>query len=198
MDNLKIPSSSDKVTLPHNFEVRGHYAYFRKQEGVDPTYYQYLLSKAQREIAIWDPYFDLQAAKLFKNIKNDGVRIYILTRCDYEKSQDQEDVKAFAEKIKEVLAETGTSGWNVTVKGFKSSVVYYTRTGSKEFPWHDRFLRVDDSFFIVGASMKNQVETEKSFGIYEVLDKDEQYLIWDEYMHLNNIFHDGINGWKHS
>lgn len=195
MGNIHIPSSSDKVALPHNFQVRGHYAYFRKQEGVEPTYYQYLLSKATKEIAVWDPYFDIKAAELFQYIKNDNVKIYILTRCD--RDQDETDVRNFTEEIKAVLARTGRSGLQVTVKGFKHSIVYRTREG-KEFPWHDRFLIVDNSYYVVGASMKNQVETDKSFGIHEVLDTEEKGLIWDEYMNLNNIFRANINGWQHS
>ena len=187
-------AQASQAALPHNFDIEGNYAYFEKKDGVEPNYYQLLLSKATNKIIIWDPYFDQKDHELFEHVNHDHVKVEILTIC--RDNQGKSDVQGLTRDIKNTLNHGGFPNCTVKVRGFKNNPPR-TRNG-KFFKFHDRFLVIDNVCYLVGASMKNQRTTDKSFGIYRVTNTDEVSFVNNNYRNCLNFFQTDVTGWQDS
>lgn len=199
MSKLLPPSEEESSILTHNFEVRGCYAYYDRNEVDDrPNYYHYLLSKAKVSILIWDPYFmETVDPALFEYVKKDGINIELLTWCNKTRNQDEDNVDTFLDNLEDVFKRAKVKKYNVVVNCFRQ----YPRTADRNkdalYMWHDRYLIIDGSdTYLVGPSMNNLVSFDQSFGVYHVEDKEAKNLIFDKFQKYSRLLKDNINGWK--
>ena len=199
---VSLPSSSSTVSTSFGFELAGDYAFYDKNSNpsVNPKYYQHIISSAKK-IVIWDPHFmENVDGELFEDVKNKDVEIEILTVCSsFPSKQIEQHVGQLRDNIKNVLNKSGITNYNGNIFAFKHNKVYDWK-GDYLYICHDRFLIVDDSMaYLVGASMNNQVSTDKSFGIMRI-DKNNNYdvfkLIVDKYTWLKSKFLSTKNGWR--
>ena len=125
-----------------------------------PDYYQRILASATSKIEIWDTHFRPECdGEVFKDVTCANLQITILTICDRDYNTIQ-DVRDLANKIMANLRPE-VSTCKLTIFAFHDRCRY------NNMLWHDRFLVVDDSrYFLVGASMNNQVGSKTSFGIH--------------------------------
>lgn len=170
---VKLTSSARIVTGSNGFERGKYYSFYDPEEmNVVPSYYQELLASATQTIHIWDPhYMENYDAEIFSKVNNENLSIYILTA--FHKEQDERSLRTFADNIKNVFQRNG-------VKKMKVTILCCERKNPKL--WHDRYLMIDEKdVFLVGASMNNQIKSEKSFGICKVIDSDDIILIKSKY-----------------
>lgn len=127
-----------------------------------PQFYQEKLLKATKSIEIWDPYFDKESAKLFKDITLNGIQISVLTRYPCDKKEDAEyHIKEFKDGIIKALRNHSVSNYHLSIK------CNYCNDYAKI--WHDRYLIIDHKdVYLVGTSIKEMINPRKSFGMYHV------------------------------
>lgn len=199
MSKLLPPSEEESSALTHNFEVRGSYAYYDRNEVDDrPNYYHYLLSKAKISILIWDPYFmETVDPALFEYVKKNGIDIELLTWCNKKRNQDGDNVDAFLDNLEDVFKRVKVKKYNVVVNCFRKHPRTADRNKDELYMWHDRYLIIDGSdTYLVGPSMNNLVNFDQSFGVYHVEDEEAKSLIFDKFQKYRRLLKDNVNGWK--
>lgn len=138
-----------------------------------PNAYRKLLSYAKKSIKIWDPFFMPDyCAQLFKDVRVEGIDIEILS--SYKGIQDKDDMERMLTNIREVLEANSVSSATIA-----ACIHNYAK-------WHDRFLIIDEGLasqtvYLVGASMDDQIQSNKSHGIGKVANKQDEDLIIEKY-----------------
>jgi len=154
----------------------GIWYYDRWEETQDPPEaYKYLISNAQREIWIWDPYINQQDIDFLSNISED-VLVKGLT-C----------FGSGTPKLQKLVSEASliSQKWKFYIK-----VRYYDKRmdgRDNSEPFHDRYLFVDERVFMVGASLEHHHRRLSTNAIVEITDEETRTL-------LKNRFN---KCWKH-
>ena len=153
----------DKGAFCHFYDVRDTQG---KPEKDYPDYYKILLSQAEQVIRIWDPYFhETEDCEVFKAVTASKIDILIVTSLD--KKYRCQNVQSMSDYCNNIEKNLPANVRNATIK-----MRAYERND-----WHDRFLVVDDRYFLVGASVNNQLKNNWSHGIYEVTNPKDKALI---------------------
>lgn len=157
---ISVPSTMSTVAPSAPFEYGEDYAFYDARNKFVPDYYQRILASATSKIEIWDTHFRPECdGEVFKDVTCANLQIAILTICDRDYNTIQ-DVRDLANKIMANLRPE-VSTCKLTIFAFHDRCRY------NNMLWHDRFLVIDDSrYFLVGASMNNQVGSKTSFGIH--------------------------------
>lgn len=157
---ISVPSTMSTVVPSAPFEYGEDYAFYDARNKFVPDYYQRILASATSKIEIWDTHFRPECdGEVFKDVTCANLQITILTICDRDYNTIQ-DVRDLADKIMANLRPE-VSTCKLTIFAFHDRCRY------NNMLWHDRFLVIDDSrYFLVGASMNNQVGSKTSFGIH--------------------------------
>lgn len=154
----------DKGALYHFYDVRDKKG---KQVKDNPDYYSILISQAKESIRIWDPYFHEDTdCEVFQSVTANDISIMLVTSLDKNrnKPQDNQTVDDYSKYIERNLPNTVTKA-KITIRAYEHN------------DWHDRFLIIDDRYFLVGASVFNQYNNYLSHGIYEVTNQKDKDLI---------------------
>lgn len=163
-----LKSDPHIVVETSGFQTVKNYSFYRKG-AQPPRLYQHILSAAKISIDIWDPYFTEEAAHVFDSVRQDHIKINILTKLNKKAVQTNADVDAFVNKIKNILEDNDV----------KPEIEIYCITKNDfERNWHDRYLVIDDTdAYLIGTSIDEQINPIKDFGIYHVTDINEvQYI----------------------
>lgn len=157
---ISVPSTATSVSTPTPFEYREDYAFYDARSGMTPDYYQWILATATTSIQIWDTHFRPQYdGMVFKDVKCPNLQITILTICDrdYHTRQDVNDL------ANNIMNNLGREVVECTLNIF----VFHDKCRYNNMLWHDRFLIIDGTrYYLIGASMNNQVGSKTSFGIH--------------------------------
>lgn len=166
-----LSKSSGIDTDSSGFEQKGNYYYYDHSSAQPPRLYQQILSNAEKSIDIWDPFFTKGAAHVFEKVTKDNICINILTKLQIKgpyDSQTEGELNDFVNQIKSLFKKGAIPQLDV----------YCYKVKHFDKNWHDRYLIIDDKdVYLVGTSMDAQVSTDKDFGIYHIVDKDECELI---------------------
>lgn len=148
---VAVPETISSVAEDH-YCLKGEEFWFydvMKKHQSGPTIYRYLLSLAEHEIWIWDPYLKDTDISLFDSIDED-VSIRILT-SDYKGNETDicsRQLQGFANGLKVLLVRKNL---DITLKFLNKNMLCWTnRTDSP----HDRYLFVDDQVYMVGCSLQ--------------------------------------------
>lgn len=182
-------NDSNTVLLPDNIPsvendnmVHGvYYAhYLRKQLNQPyPTYYGTLISQAINKIYIWDPYFHYPDTAIFRYLRS-AVEVYVLSSKTYDKKDTYLDA---------LLAATSSSIVS-SVRGqcrFYFGFIDKSRYGAEVWNTHDRFLIVDDRYFLVGASVAHHLASHESTGIYQLTEPADKNIVQNAFNHCWQI-----------
>ncbi|WP_378955749.1 hypothetical protein [Pelosinus sp. sgz500959] len=144
----------------------GIWYYDRWEETTNPPEaYKFLISNAQREILIWDPYINPQDIDFFINIPQD-VSVKGLTCFGSRSRKEQELISR---------SRIASRDWN-----FHINVKYYDKSidgGDNSDPFHDRYLFVDERVFMVGASIGHHHQRLSTNAIVEIIDSNARALV---------------------
>lgn len=154
----------EKGALYHFYDVRDKNG---KQVKDFPDYYSILISQAKQSIRIWDPYFhEIDDCKLFSGVTANKIEIKIVTSLDHNpnRPQDKQTVDDYSKYIERNLPKSVAAA-EIAIRAYSHN------------DWHDRFLIIDDRYFLVGASVYNQLNNNLSHGIYEVINPKDKDLI---------------------
>lgn len=118
-------------------------------EGIQepPPFYRDLLMCAQREVMIWDTYVYAEDICLLDQV-NHGVKVDILTTGSLDGKTYTGKLKKLSEEIKKIKNENRI---DIRVR-FLNTRTLQPKNG---FRFHDRFLKVDDRYFMVGTSLQS-------------------------------------------
>lgn len=171
---VRIPATS-LITTPDDYGFVNHggdYYFHDRALGKPPRYYQHILSQAERQIDIWDPYFKHSAAQVFDEVTQSDISINILTilslKGQYDK-QTKNDIDNFADEIKNILHGNG-----VTPQLY---IQCYIKPSFNKI-WHDRYLIIDEKeVYLIGTSLDEQIYPIKDFGIYRITNANDIELI---------------------
>lgn len=148
------------TTSPTDNMVHGtQYSHYLRDDIAKPTpcYHERLLSEATNKVVIWDPYFHAPDTAIFRGLKN-AVEVYVLS----SKSKPLKDIYLDA-----LIAETP----NHLIPRVKSHCTFNfgfidtCKYGKELWNTHDRFLIVDDKYYLVGASVAHHLASHDSTGI---------------------------------
>ena len=155
----------------------------------DPLFYRQLLAQAKKSIVIWDPHYRDVKMDLFSVIKQDNVYIEILTICYNGESKN--DMTVFANDVKDAINVTDVPHCIVRVNALMPSYL-------RKWPWtewHDRFLIIDNTeVYLIGASLSAQNNTDRSFGICQLVDPMDKDIVMRSYEAYRNSIKDGSGG----
>ena len=167
-----ISVSTKIITDSTGFENCGNYYYYSASSGQPPRLYQQILSRAKKSIDIWDPYFTVEAAKIFDEITQSNININILTKLKIVNKYDtqaKEEIDKFADEIKNILRRNGITP-NLSI------YCYIVKKFEKD--WHDRYLIIDEiDAYLVGTSINEQISAVKDFGIHQISNPSERDFI---------------------
>ena len=175
INQIGVQLSQDKM------EHGNHYALFDHSDygNVDPGLYGLLLESARQRVYIWDPYCNDEASQydVFSHI-NTALDLLVLTNCSSDK--DDKMVRALGYFKQNVLSDI--------LQDMKIRLMYvdskiHNEANNVNYNLHDRFLIVDDRYFLVGTSwgyysIKGAPGTT---GIYEVTDLSDKLLIQSKF-----------------
>lgn len=132
-----------------NCEGNAHFRYFdpRSQTHAAPDAYRRLTQFAQRQLWIWDPYVWPKDVDSFGDLKGVTVRVLSLlsTGSDPQIERAREFVQAFENRFRA----------NGVVLELRALCLDHCNEQSARecWPFHDRYLFVDDEVFLAGASL---------------------------------------------
>lgn len=158
-----------------------HYALFDHSihGNVDPGLYGLLLESAQRRVYIWDPYCNDDASQydVFSHI-NVALDLLVLTNCSSDK--DSKMVRAF-NYIKQNIQTSILQSMQIKLMYVDSKT--HNGTNFKNYNLHDRFLIIDDRYFLVGTSWGyySSKGAPGTTGIYEVTEESDKRLIQNKF-----------------
>ena len=131
-----ISASRERYNTDSSGQKEGKNYEFYSFPNDPPQFYQEKLLKATKSIEIWDPYFDKESAKLFKDITQNGIQISVLTRYPCYKKEDAENkIREFKDEIIKELRKHSVSDYHLSIK------CNYSNDYAKV--WHDRYLIID-------------------------------------------------------
>lgn len=167
--------SQDKMEHGTHYALFDHSVY----GNVDPGLYGLLLESAQQRVYIWDPYCNDDASQydVFSHI-NVALDLLVLTNCSSDK--DDKMVRAL-EYIKQNVQSNILRDIHIRLMYVDSRI--HNRANNVNYNLHDRFLIVDDKYFLVGTSWGyySTKGAPGTTGIYEVTDESDKRLIQDKF-----------------
>jgi hypothetical protein len=182
MEN-KLSKSVINQFQTHEDRSGKYYFYHKVSSSQPPKIYQHLVSQANSDVYVWDPYFNTNGNGnddhlIFESIGN-GITISLLT---------QKGISPGSPYLNEILdslklfihpSKNTTIGIHIIDKGIESQ---------EKWLFHDRFLILDrTTVFIVGASLGWHIKSQNSTGIYRVTDQETANFIisiFDEYWNI--------------
>lgn len=175
INQIGVQLSQDKM------EHGNHYALFDHSDygNVDPGLYGLLLESARQRVYIWDPYCNDEASQydVFSHI-NTALDLLVLTNCSSDK--DDKMVRALGYIKQNVLSDI--------LQDMKIRLMYvdskiHNEANNVNYNLHDRFLIVDDRYFLVGTSWGyySTKGAPGTTGIYEVTDLSDKLLIQSKF-----------------
>ena len=175
INQIGVQLSQDKM------EHGNHYALFDHSDygNVDPGLYGLLLESARQRVYIWDPYCNDEASQydVFSHI-NTALDLLVLTNCSSDK--DDKMVRALGYIKQNVLSDI--------LQDMKIRLMYvdskiHNEANNVNYNLHDRFLIVDDRYFLVGTSWGyySAKGAPGTTGIYEVTDLSDKLLIQSKF-----------------
>lgn len=175
INQIGVQLSQDKM------EHGNHYALFDHSDygNVDPGLYGLLLESARQRVYIWDPYCNDEASQydVFSHI-NTALDLLVLTNCSSDK--DDKMVRALGYIKQNVLSDI--------LQDMKIRLMYvdskiHNEANNVNYNLHDRFLIVDDRYFLVGTSWGyySTKGAPGTTGIYEVTDLSDKLLILSKF-----------------
>lgn len=175
INQIGVQLSQDKM------EHGNHYALFDHSDygNVDPGLYGLLLESARQRVYIWDPYCNDEASQydVFSHI-NTALDLLVLTNCSSDK--DDKMVRALSYIKQNVLSDI--------LQDMKIRLMYvdskiHNEANNVNYNLHDRFLIVDDRYFLVGTSWGyySTKGAPGTTGIYEVTDLSDKLLIQSKF-----------------
>lgn len=162
-------------------EHGNHYALFDHSDygNVDPGLYGLLLENARQRVYIWDPYCNDEASQydVFSHI-NTALDLLVLTNCSSDK--DDKMVRALG-YIKQNVQSDILQDMKIRLMYVDSKI--HNEANNVNYNLHDRFLIVDDSYFLVGTSWGyySTKGAPGTTGIYEVTDMSDKQLIQSKF-----------------
>lgn len=161
-----------------------NYALFDHSDygNVDPGFYRQLLETARQRVYIWDPYCNDDASQydIFSHIMI-PIDLLVLTNCSSDK--DDKIVRAF-NYIKQNIQTSILQNMQIKLMYVASKI--HNGTNFNNYNLHDRFLIIDDRYFLVGTSWgyyssKGAPGTTGIYKITETLDKQLIQTKFDKY-----------------
>ncbi len=174
---MAVSPSTYSSVIPDGFTHGCNYHFYDSDNNsYTPSYYQYLLSTAKKSIKIWDPFW-IDPSELFSKVTQNELFIDFL--CSVEDNFEKTTLEKHLDNLVNVLQTNGITKYEIHARCF-----YYKFKHSPNH-WHDRYLILDDGletarYFLVGASMQNQLASDRSYGIYEISNKAKDYCIIDK------------------
>ena len=163
--------SQDKMEHGTHYALFDHSVY----GNVDPGLYGLLLESAQQRVYIWDPYCNDDASQydIFSHIRM-PVDLLVLTNCSSDK--DYKMARAF-NYIKQNLQTSILQ--NIQIKLMYVDSKIHNGTNFKNYNLHDRFLIIDDRYFLVGTSWGyySSNGAPGTTGIYEITETLDKQLV---------------------
>lgn len=142
---------------------------------VDPGYYGILLESAQNRVYIWDPYCNDNSNQydVFSHIR-EPLDLVVLTNCSSDKDQKMVNGLNY---IKQNIITGILSDMKISLMYVDSKI--HQRSNNVNYFLHDRFLIVDDRYFLVGTSWGyySSQGAPGTTGIYEITEDGDKLLI---------------------
>lgn len=147
------------------------YAHYLRSSATQPfpSFYEHLLSLATTRVIIWDPYFHDADTAIFRGL-NAPVDVTVLS----SKSASQKDSylnKLFTETpnhLKASLTGNCTFSFGFIDKG---------RHGAEVWNTHDRYLIIDNDYYLVGASVAHHLAAHGSTGICKLMEHADKDIV---------------------
>lgn len=160
-------SASVSDTMRHGVQ----YAHYLRTSAVQPfpSYYEHLLSLATTRVIIWDPYFHKPDTAIFRGL-NAPVEVTVLS----SKSGNQKEVY-----LNNLISET-PNHLKTSLLGnctFNFGFIDKGRYGAEVWNTHDRYLIVDDDYYLVGASVAHHLAAHDSTGICRLAEQTDKDII---------------------
>lgn len=175
INQIGVQLSQDKMKHGNHYALFDHSDY----GNVDPGLYGLLLESARQRVYIWDPYCNDEASQydVFSHI-NTALDLLVLTNCSSDK--DGKMVRALGYIKQNVLSDI--------LQDMKIRLMYvdskiHNEANNVNYNLHDRFLIVDDRYFLVGTSWGyySTKGAPGTTGIYEVTDLSDKLLIQSKF-----------------
>ena len=142
---------------------------------VDPGYYGILLESAQNRVYIWDPYCNDNPNQydVFSHIR-EPLDLVVLTNCS--SNRDQKMVNGL-NYIKQNIITGILSDMKISLMYVDSKI--HNGPNNVNYFLHDRFLIVDERYFLVGTSWGyySSQGAPGTTGIYEITEDGDKLLI---------------------
>lgn len=165
------PSTTDKMQHGVNYSLFDHSIY----GNVDPGYYGILLESAQNRVYIWDPYCNGNSNQydVFSHIR-EPLDLVVLTNCSSDKDQKMVNGLNY---IKQNIITSILSDMKISLMYVDSKI--HQGPNNVNYFLHDRFLIVDDRYFLVGTSWGyySSQGAPGTTGIYEITEDADKLLI---------------------
>ena len=160
------------VPLPEPYKLGKNYVLHDASLSDNPVFYKKVLTQAQKNIRILDPYAcEPDATRVFECIHVENITIDIIT-TGYE----EEDIKLFADNIINVIKKN--------ISTYSLSIISYRERGvrlDQQIPlWHDRYLSIDHTdYYLIGSSLDSQQTSRKYHGILLLTEEEDKKIIDD-------------------
>lgn len=165
------PSTTDKMQHGVNYSLFDHSIY----GNVDPGYYGILLESAQNRVYIWVPYCNDNSNQydVFSHIR-EPLDLVVLTNCSSDKDQKMVNGLNY---IKQNIITSILSDMKISLMYVDSKI--HQGPNNVNYFLHDRFLIVDNRYFLVGTSWGyySSQGAPGTTGIYEITENADKLLI---------------------
>lgn len=165
------PSTTDKMLHGVNYSIFDHSVH----GNVNPGYYGVLLEYARTRVYIWDPYCNDNPNQydVFSHIEV-PLDLVVLTNCSSDK--DTKIVNGL-NYIKQNIAKRLLKEMKISLMYVDSKI--HNEENNVNYFLHDRFLIVDDRYFLVGTSWcyYSSQGAPGTTGIYEITEDGDKQLI---------------------
>lgn len=165
------PSTTDKMQHGVNYSLFDHSIY----GNVDPGYYGILLENAQNRVYIWDPYCNDNPNQydVFSHIR-EPLDLVVLTNCSSDRDQKMVNGLNY---IKQNIITGILSDMKISLMYVDSKI--HQGPNNVNYFLHDRFLIVDNRYFLVGTSWGyySSQGAPGTTGIYEITENGDKLLI---------------------
>lgn len=165
------PSTTDKMQHGVNYSLFDHSIY----GNVNPGYYGILLESAQNRVYIWDPYCNDTPNQydVFSHIR-EPLDLVVLTNCSSDRDQKMVNGLNY---IKQNIITGILSDMKISLMYVDSKM--HNGPNNVNYFLHDRFLIVDERYFLVGTSWGyySSQGAPGTTGIYEITEDGDKLLI---------------------
>ena len=165
------PSTTDKMQHGVNYSLFDHSIY----GNVNPGYYGILLESAQNRVYIWDPYcYDNPNQYDVLSHIREPLDVVVLTNCSSDRDQKMVNGLNY---IKQNIITGILSDMKISLMYVDSKM--HNGPNNVNYFLHDRFLIVDERYFLVGTSWGyySSQGAPGTTGIYEITEDGDKLLI---------------------